>query len=124
MESATTGGRCRDAHSTVLRGDLKNVEQTKLAAAYALTVGQAPVEAAQRGLEELLERLTNVWDNFTTITHYSLTQLEVIEAIITAIVNEDHTMGADARRWLDEDEFLVRRRIHRDLRHLLAQSHT
>ena len=31
------------------------------------------------------------------------------------MVSDDFTMGTQARRWLDDDEFLVRRRIHRDM---------
>ncbi len=124
-------GRDRQAepiiHATrtiLFQGALSNVEQTRLASAYALTIGQAPVEAAQKGLEELLQRLYNVWDSFTTNSHYLLSQLDLIESVVQAIVNDEFTLGADARRWLDDDEFLVRRRLHRDLRHLMSQTHS
>jgi cellulose synthase operon protein C len=46
----------------------------------------------------------------------------VIEAVVMAVVGDDFTLGASARRWLDDDEFLVRRRIHRDLRATMAQT--
>ena len=44
-------------------------------------------------------------------------------AVVLAVVNEDSAMGADARRWLDDDEFIVRRRIHRDFHALKVQAH-
>jgi hypothetical protein len=37
---------------------------------------------------------------------------------VLAVVSDDFTMGTNARRWLDDDEYLVRKRIHRDLRAL------
>jgi FtsH ternary system domain X7 len=101
----------------------KYKEQTQLARAYALTVGQAPVEAAQKRLEELFHKLKGVKDTYTTSTHYSLSQLDVVEAVVLSVVNEDSSMGADARRWLDDDEFIVRRRIHRDFREMQRQAH-
>ena len=60
-------------------------------------------------------------DTFTTNTHYSLSQLTVVEAVVLAVVSDDFTMGSQARRWLDDDEFLVRRRIHRDLKATMAR---
>jgi len=109
------------ARNILFKGDLVSVFQTQVACAYVQTIGHAPaIEAAQRGLEEVFERLGNIWDNFLTHSHFSLSQLALVEAVVTAIVSDDHTMGADARRWLDEDEFLVRRRIHRDLRNSMT----
>ena len=42
-------------------------------------------------------------------------RLTVVEALILALVSEEFTVDRAARRWLDDDEFLVRRRIHRDM---------
>ncbi|HKB36673.1 MAG TPA: hypothetical protein VKD72_09480 [Gemmataceae bacterium] len=109
--------------SLLFKNELHAREQAPLARAYALTVGQAPIEAAQKRLEELFHRLQGVKDTFTTNTHYSLLQLDVVEAVVLAVVNEDSAMGADARRWLDDDEFIVRRRIHRDFHAMKSQAH-
>ena len=38
------------------------------------------------------------------------------------MVNDDFALGPAGRRWLDEDEYLVRRRIHADLRKQLSAS--
>ncbi len=107
-------------------------EQTALACTYAQASGQAPVEAAQKRLEEVFGRkvkgedgvgVRGVRDTYTTCTHYGLSQLDVIESVVLAVVSDDFTLGANARRWLDDDEFLVRRRVHHDLRALMHQAH-
>jgi hypothetical protein len=65
---------------------------------------------------ELFRKLEGVHDCFTTSTHYSLSRLDLVEAMILALVNEDFTIDPQVRHWLDDDEYLVRRRIHRDVR--------
>jgi hypothetical protein len=60
-------------------------------------------------------------DTFTSLRYYPRLHLTIIEAIVLAIVHEDFGMGPGARRWMDDDEFLVRRRIHRDHRFMLAK---
>lgn len=51
-----------------------------------------------------------------------MVQTDLIESVVLAVVNDDLTQGAQARRWLDEDEYLVRQRIHGDVRNLMAQA--
>lgn len=97
------------------------VEQTKLACAYIMALSQAPVQEAMPRLYELFEKLTGIRDNFTTNSHYSLSQLDVVEATVLAIVSEDFTPDKTARRWLDDDEFFIRRRVHRDVRRALEK---
>jgi hypothetical protein len=89
---------------------------------YASAVGQASVEVAQKRLEEVFKSLKGIKDPYTTSTHFSVSQLDVVEAVVLAVVSDDFTLGTQARRWLDDDEFLVRRRIHRDMRALMAKS--
>ena len=55
-------------------------------------------------------------DQQTTSSHFSLSQLDVVEATVLALVSDEASLSPESRRWLDEDEFLVRRRIHRDVR--------
>jgi hypothetical protein len=77
------------------------------------------VEVAQKRLEEIFRQLRGIKDTYTTSSHFSVSQLDVVEAVVLAVVSDDFTMGTQARRWLDDDEFLVRRRIHRDLRNVM-----
>jgi len=97
--------------------------RTKLACTYATTLGQAPVDFALQQFEDFFREAVPLVDAFvTTNTHFSLARLQVIEAVVLAVVNEDFIVGQHVRRWLDEDEYLVRRRIHGDLRTLLAKA--
>ncbi len=108
-----------EARVLLFEGRLESKEQCALGRAYAASLGQAPLALALERMEELLGRLDRVHDRFSTNSHFSLSQLDVIEAIVVAVVNDDFALGPAVRRWLDEDEHLVRRRIHADLRALL-----
>ena len=106
-----------DASRDLLFGEvLTPLYQTALARAYCQTLGQAPLEFGLGRLMELFRRLRGVRDMFTTHTHFSLSRLEVVEAAVLALVGDETAFDPDARRLLDEDEYLVRRRIHRDVR--------
>jgi hypothetical protein len=109
------------ARGLLLQGTLEKGEQTKLAVSYAEAVGQAPVEVAQRRMEEIFREVKGVRDGYSTAGHYSRAQLDVVEAVVLAVVSDDFTLGSQARRWLDDDEFLVRRRLHRDLREMMEK---
>lgn len=122
------------ARGLLVRGDLLPKESTlplvlgvawrphkNLACAYARTVGKAPVAIAQNRLEEIFKSMKGFYDSFLTCTHLSIWQLDLVEAVVLAVVSDDFTMGTQARRWLDEDEFLVRRRVHADVRAIKGQ---
>jgi hypothetical protein len=110
------------ARSQLLQEQPDPKEKTKLAAAYAATLGQAPQELAQKRLEEIFAKVVGIKDTFTTGRHYYKLHLDVVEAVVLAVVSDDFTMGSQARRWLDDDEFLARRRIHRDLKAVMAHA--
>src|SRR5262249_10101164 len=84
-------------------------------------LGRAPVDVAQRRLEELFGKLEGIRDAFGTSKYYGWLQLQIVEAVVLAVASEDFLMGAEARRWLDDDEFLIRRRIHRDVKAMMGQ---
>jgi hypothetical protein len=95
---------------------LRPAEQTDLACAYAQALGQAPPGLALGRAGELFQRLHGVTDAQATNTHYSLARLRLVEAAVRAVVTDDFALGPAARRWLDDDEYRVRRRIHADVR--------
>jgi hypothetical protein len=97
-------------------------EQAALACAYAAALGQAPLSVALQRFEELFARLDRVSVTHSTNSHYSLSVLAVVEAVVQAVAHDDFALGQRVRRWLDEDEYLVRRRIHRDLRALMTEA--
>ena len=94
-----------------------------LASAYVTALAQAPLDEALARVEELFAgRMDRLTDGYTTHGHYARFQLNVVEAVVLALANEDFALGPAARRWLDDDEYLVRRRIHRDVRAALARA--
>ncbi|MBV9124135.1 MAG: hypothetical protein JO112_12315, partial [Planctomycetes bacterium] len=112
----------QEARSLLLEGSLSPHEQKPLACTYVTVLGQAPMEFALPRFEELFHKLERVHDAFTTNSHYALSKLMFVEAVVLALVSDDFVVGTEVRRWLDDDEYLVRRRIHRDVRTLMAQA--
>jgi hypothetical protein len=64
-------------------------------------------------------RVTNTW---TTAPYYSRLHLNLVEEVILAVVSDEFALGPAGRRWLDDDEYLVRRRIHADMKRHLVRS--
>lgn len=114
------------ARTVLLAGPLpagtNPVDQGNLACTYAATLGHAPLELVQKRMVELFTRLESVATSWHTTPGYCALQLRLAESAVLAIVSDDFTQGSQMRRWLDEDEFLMRKRIHEDLRALMAQS--
>jgi hypothetical protein len=75
------------------RDDLAGAE---LAGAYAGAVARGPWEVARERLEELFHRLQGIRDTFTTNSHYSVAQLEVVEAVVLAVLDARLPLRADA----------------------------
>jgi hypothetical protein len=92
------------------------IQRANLACAYASTLGHAPLEFAQQRLLELFQKLESVATSWHTTPGYCALQLKLVESVVLAVVSEDFTQGAEMRRWLDDEEFLIRKRIHHDLR--------
>lgn len=92
-----------------------------LAQAYIAALGGGPVEFALPRVAEFFQRtdparVTNAW---TTAPCYSRFHLNVAEEVVLALAGDEVALGPNGRRWLEEDEYLIRRRIHRDMkRHL------
>jgi hypothetical protein len=72
------------ARGVLLAGDLPPRDQTRLAVSYASAVGQAPVEVAQKRLEEVFRQLKGIKDTYTTSSHFSVSQLDVVESVVLA----------------------------------------
>jgi hypothetical protein len=104
-----------DARMVLLSRRLGPPEQSQLARVYVAALGLAPVRIALGRIREVFEQVENVGDQQMTNSHFSLSRLRVVEAAVLAVVNEDFALGTTVRRWLDDDEFRIRQRIHRDL---------
>ena len=96
-------------------------KRTDLAIAYIRAVGEAPLEEAVARLHDLFENLDGIRDSGTYNTHYSLKQLNIVDALGRTIVSDSFVMNKASQRWLDDEEYLIRRRIHRDLRAMMNE---
>ena len=90
-------------------------ERLKVARSLARAWSHAPEEHAIAGLADLAEELQKVTDSLSTNSHFCLSVVSFMEGLVLGITSEDLALGEIGKRWLDEDEYLVRRRVHRDL---------
>jgi hypothetical protein len=91
-------------------------ERTELAIAYAEALGFTPPRIAHGRLEEIFQRPGfEVEVKSSTNRYFTLKPLQLIDTIVRSVVTDEFTLGPAVRGWLDDDEFLIRSRIHRDL---------
>ncbi|ATB37124.1 hypothetical protein CYFUS_002545 [Cystobacter fuscus] len=103
------------AFTTLARFQGPMPERLILTRGLAGALSQAPVDVALPALARLSEQLPGVTDSYNTNSHFCLSVVEFADALVLGHVGVGQGSGERARRWLDEDEFLVRRRIHREL---------
>jgi len=101
----------------VLAGTLPMAARLDLTRALARAVAPAPLSYALGVLDKLGDKLAVVTDSFNTNSHVCVSALGFVEAIVLGYASDDLTLGELRRQWLDDDEYLVRRRIHRDMGH-------
>ncbi|MCZ2343336.1 MAG: hypothetical protein LC104_16310, partial [Bacteroidales bacterium] len=95
-------------------------ERTALALQYAAALGYAPQPIALGRLEELILRLDPLEPRGATNRYFTLQPLILVDTLVNAVIGDDLELGPAVRRWLDDEEFLIRRRITRDLTEQLA----
>lgn len=97
-------------------------DYTELAQAYVAALGHGPADAGLPRITELFREMDpgRVVNSYTSAKFYSRLHLNLVEETVLAVVSDDFALGPAGRRWLDEDEYLVRRRIHRDMKRALA----
>ena len=85
---------------------------------YAAVLEHAPIAVAIPRLNEIFEKLTNISKGIGAgiqDQYYAQEPLEVIEAVVLALVSDEFTLDPQSRKLMDEYEFSIRRRIHHDL---------
>jgi hypothetical protein len=98
-----------------LSGDVPMADRLQIVRAAGSAVTRAPEDLALATLARLAEGLGRVTDSFNTNSHFCLSVIAFMEALIFPYAAEDLALGDLGRQWLDDDEYLVRRRVHRDL---------
>ena len=101
-----------------VRAGLSPLDYARLAVAYVTALGPMRLEFGLPRINELFRHLWSFTDSPTTHPYYAALHLNIIESLVLALVHEDFALGAGARDWLDDNEFLIRRRVHRDYRYL------
>jgi hypothetical protein len=82
------------------------------------THGAAPPEQGLNQIEILFQRVNHslLQNAYSTNTLYSRLMILIVEAVCLAITSDLSAGSLSGRRWRDEEEYLIRKRIHADLR--------
>ncbi|MFV8754905.1 hypothetical protein ACNOYE_30525 [Nannocystaceae bacterium ST9] len=81
----------------------------------AVALSRSTPGQAIAGARALMQRLPDTTDSMSTNTHFCLAVIQLMEAVVLSLASEDLALSEWARRWIEEDEHLLHRRIHRDL---------
>ena len=98
-----------------LGGTMIMAQRLELVRALALAYAQAPLGHALGAIDELASQLRDITDVFGTNSHYCLSVLHFVESLVLGITSDDLALGEAGRRFVEDDEYLIRRRLHRDL---------
>jgi hypothetical protein len=95
--------------------------------AYLAAVGLGPAETGLERMRRLFTamrepRLAGLVKNTRTSARlFSVFHLAVAEEAVLAATGDEFALGPAGKRWLEEDEQLVRRRLHRDMKRQLER---
>lgn len=81
----------------------------------AVALSRSTPGQAIAGARALIQRLPDTTDSMSTNSHFCLAVIQLMEAVVLSLASEDLALSEWARRWIEEDEHLLHRRIHRDL---------
>jgi hypothetical protein len=87
----------------------------ELVRALAFAYANAPLGDALGGIRSLADQVVEVTDSYGTNSHYCLSLLHYFESLVLGVTSDDLVLGEAGRRFIDDDEHLIRRRLHRDL---------
>jgi hypothetical protein len=120
---ADAGNATLDAarHRLLVTGVRDDRDRTATALAYAAALEHAAPRVALGRLQELFLRLDMVTATGATNRYFTLAPLALVDTALRAVVGEDSALGPRVRAWLDDDEFLTRRRVARDLAEALRR---
>lgn len=90
-------------------------DRLRLTRAAAQALSHSSTELALPGLLRIAQQLPWMTDSYNTNSHFCLSLVDFADALVLGHVGDDLTLNETTRRFLDEDEYLVRRRVHRDV---------
>jgi hypothetical protein len=65
---------------------------------------------------DLFSFLSGVEDNSSMAYALAMRHYDIVDTLATTLLSDDFQRDDSDRRWIEEEEFLIRRRIHHDLR--------
>jgi hypothetical protein len=95
------------------------LKYTLVARSYVAALSQLPAAKMFERIAELFSRLAPLPNTQTPSPFYSRLHLLILEETIRTLIGENQAISPEVRRWLEDDEFLVRQRIHRDMQKAL-----
>ncbi|MCB9674002.1 MAG: hypothetical protein H6737_02740 [Alphaproteobacteria bacterium] len=105
--------RILDEGLAALDGEIaKPAQRLRLTRTLAIALSSSPRPVALERLPKLAAHLAQITDAFNTNSHFCLSVLNYAESVVLGYTDANLALGPTARRWLDEAEYLVRRRIH------------
>ena len=113
-------------HSRVLIGEATaisrqtHIHQNLLALRYVETLGAASQAHALERATRLFSNLEGIEDFKASRDLFSVARLQLIERAVLSLTSESIQLSSRARRFVEEEEYLLRLRIHRDTRAALA----
>ncbi|KIG14515.1 hypothetical protein DB30_06742 [Enhygromyxa salina] len=81
----------------------------------AVALSRSTPGQAIAGARALMQRLPSTSDSLSTTSHFCLSVIQLMEAVVLSLASEDLALSQWARRWVEDDEHLLHRRIHTDL---------
>jgi hypothetical protein len=92
----------------------RSSDPTYLARHTARALAMAPPDVALAGLRRVAAPLPWLSDMYSTNDYFCLSVVELADILVVGHVGEDLTLSEVTRTFLEEDEYRVRRRIHRE----------
>jgi hypothetical protein len=89
-------------------------DKLSLIRALSLSAGNLPEEQAIGALRQMYSHLETITDSFNTNSHLCLSIVNFMESLVLGFANDRLSLGDLGKKWLAEDEYLVRKRIHAD----------
>ena len=72
-------------------------------------------------VDEFFTRSGELPNTMTSAPFYSRFHLSILHEAIRTLAGNDLALSPEARRWLEDDEYAVRERIHREMAAVLAE---
>jgi hypothetical protein len=103
------------AKATLNTGTLTLPNRLNLTRSLALAYSHAPLDKAISGITEMLDQYKSITDGFGTNSHFCLSVVSFVESLVLGITSDDLIIGESGRRFVEDDEHLIRRRLHKDI---------